>query len=88
MDYRQIRRGWCLGSGEFRQELLTAAAKRVGPNHYGAERQETGEQKAQGVAKEEIDRLGWAEEDLQTRPKAVGPMSPICFAGARLTLCQ
>jgi hypothetical protein len=69
MDYRQIRRGWCLGSEEFRQELLTAAGKRVGPNHYGAERQGTGEQKAQGIVKEEIDRLGWAEKDLQIRPK-------------------
>jgi len=69
MDYRQIRRGWFLGSEEFRQELLSAAVKRVGPNHYGADRRETAEQKAQRIVREEIDRLGWAEAELQIRRK-------------------
>ena len=68
-DYRGIRQGWCLGSEEFRQELLAAASERVGPSHYGRERQETGEQKAQRIISEETKRLGWEESDLQTRRK-------------------
>jgi ATPase subunit of ABC transporter with duplicated ATPase domains len=63
-DYRSVRRGWCLGSEEFRQELLAAAQERVGISHYGADRQETGEQKAERIVCEELKRHGWKEEDL------------------------
>ncbi len=58
-DYRSLRRGWCLGSQEFRQELLAAAVERVGANHYGADRHETGEQKAERIVAEGIRSLGW-----------------------------
>ena len=68
-DYRSIRRGWCLGSEEFRQELLAAAVERVGANHYGSDRQETGEQKAERIVREEMKRLGWEEGDLRERRK-------------------
>jgi len=68
-DYRPLRRGWCLGSEQFRKELLEAAAERVGPSHYGAERSEAGEQKAQRIVSEELARLGWGREELQQRRK-------------------
>jgi hypothetical protein len=68
-DHRGIRRGWCLGSEAFRQELLAAAVERVGPSHYGAHRQESDEQKAQRLVAAGIKRLGWQEADLQTRRK-------------------
>jgi REP element-mobilizing transposase RayT len=59
-----VRRGWCLGSEAFRQELLAAAGERVGASHYGADRRETGEQKAERIVREELRRRGWKEEDL------------------------
>ena len=68
-DYHSIRRGWCLGSEEFRKELLASAADQVGANHYGADRQESGEQKAERIVVEMLDRLGWTERDLQRRRK-------------------
>jgi REP element-mobilizing transposase RayT len=68
-DYEQLRRDWVLGSEEFRRELLAAAVERVGPNHYGAERQETGEQKAQRIVSQELLRLGWSEDGLRGRAK-------------------
>ncbi len=34
-DYKLVRRGWCLGSEDFRKELLAAAVERVGASHYG-----------------------------------------------------
>jgi len=49
------------------EELLAAAAERVGPSHYGADRQETGEQKAQRMVREELKQLGWREGDLPER---------------------
>ena len=48
-DYKPLRRGWCLGDNAFRQELLAQMAEKVGPNHYGAERQESGEEKAERI---------------------------------------
>ena len=59
----------CLGSEEFRQELLLAAVERVGASHYGSDRQETGEQKAQRIVLEAMKRLGWKEDDLPRRRK-------------------
>jgi hypothetical protein len=58
-----------LGSEVFRQEVLAAVVERVGPSHYGAQRQETGFQKAERIVKEEIERLGWREDELWGRRK-------------------
>ena len=68
-DYEQIRRDWVLGSEVFRQELLAAAVEQVGPRHYGAQRQETGLQKAEWMVKEELAQLGWDEGQLRARRK-------------------
>ena len=68
-DYEEVRRGWFLGSEEFRQELLAAAGERVGPSHYGSDRHESGVQKADRIVKEETARLGWHENELRTRRK-------------------
>ena len=77
-EYEAVRRGWCLGREEFRQELLAAAADQVGASHYGAERQETGEQKAQRCVREELQRRGWKEKDLAGLPK--GDKSKVALA--------
>ena len=66
-DYRSIQRGWCLGSEEFRQELLKAAVERVGANHCGSDRHEAGEQKAQRIVLAEMKHLGWEDADLHQR---------------------
>ena len=68
-DYEALRHDWVLGSEAFRQELLAAAVERVGPNHYGAQRQETGMQKAERIVREELKRMGWSEEELRGRAK-------------------
>ena len=68
-NYEAIRGDWMVGSEAFRQELLAAAVERVGPSHYGAERQETGLQKAERVVQEELERLGWEEAELRARRK-------------------
>jgi len=68
-DYQGIRRGWCLGSEEFRKELLASAVERVGPNHYGKQRQETGEQKPRRILSEKAKGLGWEDGELAKRRK-------------------
>jgi hypothetical protein len=44
--------------------LLAAAVERVGANHDGTDRRETGEQKAERIVRGEIKRRGWKEQDL------------------------
>jgi REP element-mobilizing transposase RayT len=68
-DYAEIRRGWCLGSGEFRQDLLAAAADRAGSSHYGSDRFDSSEERARRMIAEELKRLGWGESDLTRRRK-------------------
>lgn len=68
-DYKSLRRGWCLGDKVFRQELLAQMAEKVGPNHYGAERQESGEEKAERIVAEELKKRRWTETSLRSRRK-------------------
>jgi putative transposase len=68
-EFDSIRRGWCLGGEAFRQELLAGAGERVGASHYGADRRETGEEKAGRIVREELRRQGVKEEDLPGRRK-------------------
>ncbi len=69
VDYRQLRRGWCFGPDSFRQELLEQMQDRVGAEHYGEERQETAEAKAERMVVRELKRRGWEEAELGRRPK-------------------
>ena len=68
-DYERLRRGWWLSSESFRKELLASAEGRAGPNHYGADRQESGERKAERLVAEGLKKLGWSERELALRRK-------------------
>jgi REP element-mobilizing transposase RayT len=61
--------GWCLGSEEFRHELLEQMNERKGAEHYGAEIRESATDKAERLVKEELHRLGWRELDLEAYRK-------------------
>jgi putative transposase len=68
-DYRPLRRGWCLGTKSFREELLGQMKERMGAEHYGVERQETVTAHAEGIVREELKRRHWHEGDLGRRAK-------------------
>jgi REP-associated tyrosine transposase len=68
-DYRELRRGWCWGTESFRKELLDQMKERMGAEHYGSERQETTEARAEAIIGEELKRRRWTEEDLKRRAK-------------------
>jgi hypothetical protein len=68
-DYRSLRRGWCYGGAEFRQELIGSALERVGPSHSSDRRHETQENKAERIVQEELKRIGWGRVDLASRAK-------------------
>ena len=69
-EWAAVRRGWCLGSEEFRQELLERMAGRLGEHHAGKLRLESAEAKAERIIKAELQRLGWTEQDLKQRHKS------------------
>jgi hypothetical protein len=68
-DYRMLRRGWCLGSASFKEELLGQMQERLGAEHYGSERRETVEAHAEAMVAEELKRREWAERALGRRAK-------------------
>ena len=67
--YRPIRRGWFFGEPALKQELLAQMSARMGPEHYGAERQEGQAAKAERVVAEELQRRRWTEATLGERRK-------------------
>ena len=70
VDYRSVRRGWCLGNESFRQELLDNAHTRATESHHAQARQQTTEQKARRLLQEELGTLGWGSAELAQRAKS------------------
>jgi REP element-mobilizing transposase RayT len=67
---KSLRRGWCLGGGEFRRQMLEAMEGKLGEHHSGELRRATAEAKAERIVAEELSRLGWQASDLATRRKS------------------
>jgi hypothetical protein len=44
-----LRWGWCFGDRTFREELLEQMDQKLGAEHYGEERQETSQAKAERI---------------------------------------
>ncbi len=78
-DYKAIRRGWCFGEKAFRQELLDQMTDRLGAEHYGIERLETAEAKAERIIAEELKRRKWRKAELAKRAK--GDPAKVALAG-------
>jgi len=64
-----VRRGWCLGDEAFKKELIEAMSERMGAEHYGEERQETAEAKAERIVQGELKRRGWTAKTLAQKRK-------------------
>jgi len=68
-EWKRLRRGWCFGDRTFREELLEEMGQKLGTEHYGEERFETVEARAQRIVQEELKRRQWKEADLKERRK-------------------
>jgi len=68
-SYKAIRRGWFFGEKALKKQLLAQMSERLGPEHYGEERQECQEEKAEQVVAEELRRRRWEEAALGQRAK-------------------
>jgi REP element-mobilizing transposase RayT len=72
LDFKPIRRGWCFGSPEFRQELLAAVDESSAGRVRGEERRESDGAKAERLLHEELERRHWSVKDLSQRRKGDG----------------
>ena len=61
--------GWCVGSEQFRQELLQQMTVLPAHHYGGPEWRETAEKKAQRILAEELCQRGWEAAKLERRPK-------------------
>ena len=68
-EWKRLRRGWCLGDKAFRKELLEEMGERLGGEHYGQERLESAEAKAERILREELKGHKWKEPLLALKPK-------------------
>jgi REP element-mobilizing transposase RayT len=68
-QFKEVRRGWCLGDKAFRKELLAQMKEQMREHHSGEERAETEQEQAEGIVQEGLKRLGWKEADLWARRK-------------------
>ena len=64
-----LRRGWYIGSDDFKNRMLAMMEGRLGPGHAGELRQASAEAKAELILTEELGRLGWTEQELAERRK-------------------
>ena len=69
-EWKKVRRGWMLGSEEFRKELLERMNASAGPSHYGAELRESEEEKAGRIIAQEIQKLKFPKIDLDQLTKS------------------
>jgi hypothetical protein len=80
-EWEEVRRGWCLGGGAFRKEMLERMEGALGEDAAGNLRRESAELRAEGIIAQELRRQGWTEADLGQRRKS----DPVKLAlGARL----
>jgi len=77
-EFRAVERGWCLGTEEFRRELLEQVGQQARPTHSGADVRESDAAKAERITQEALKQLGWTDADLNARRK--GDPSKITLA--------
>ena len=68
-EWKPVRRGWCLGSDQFRDRMLELIDGQMGDHHSGEMKRESAEAKAERIIAEELKRLGWTQADLHLRLK-------------------
>ena len=69
-EWKPLKRGWLLGSEEFRAKLLEAMESRLGEHHSGQLRHESAQAKAERIIAEELRRAKWKEADLKHHAKS------------------
>jgi hypothetical protein len=70
LEWRKIRRGWCLGSGSFRVKLLERMEGKLTEQHSAEQRREGAEQRGARIIEEGLSQAGWVQGMLRERRKS------------------
>lgn len=65
-----LRRGWCLGSEEFRKSLLLRMQSKLTAHHGGQLRRECAEAQAETIINSELARRRWTDQNLRNLRKS------------------
>ena len=68
-EWRELRRGWCLGEPSFRERLLTMIGKQAAEPYCGVEIRESAEQQAERLLQRRLREAGWTLDRLEQRRK-------------------
>jgi len=68
-EWRELRRGWCLGEPSFRERLLTMIGKQTAEPYYGVEIRESAEQQAERILQRQLKEADWTVDQLEQRRK-------------------
>ena len=71
-EFRKMLRGWCLGSEEFRNELLAQRSEEAGAEDYGQEICESAEQKGLRLIHGQLKAIA-RDEGIWFRPEKGAP---------------
>ncbi len=66
---KPVRRGWYLGSEDFKNQLIERMGSKLTGNHSGELREEDAQAKGRRILAEELECLGWSSEDLKEHRK-------------------
>jgi hypothetical protein len=69
-EWQPLRRGWMLGSSEFRTKMLEQMEPQLGEHHSGALRQESAAAKGDRIIAEELKQVKWTEKELLAAAKS------------------
>jgi len=68
-EFKAVRRGWCLGGREFREELLEQVGEERQKYHYGEEISESAEQRARRIIEAVLKKKRWTADHLKSLRK-------------------
>jgi REP element-mobilizing transposase RayT len=68
-QWKGMRRGWCVGSPEFKQALLARLHGELGPGHAGGIRRQASQAQAEAIIAAALRKLGRKEADLSRGAK-------------------
>jgi hypothetical protein len=63
-QWKPLKRGWVLGSEQFRAKLLERMGRKLGKHRSGRLRHESAQAKGERIIAQELKRLKWKEPDL------------------------
>jgi putative transposase len=69
-EWKPLKRGWFLGSEEFREKLLEKMEPRLGEHHSGKLRHETAAARAERIIAQELKRAKWDAAELKDQAKS------------------